>query len=203
MDIWDACEIVGTPYGPIVRLMMLTLTKEADVVGMAVKELVLDQRTNTSLWTIPSERSRTGSAMAVPLTPMATSIVLSALGRRTNEGLIFGNRKRRKLTGLSSRKALLDEWINVSRYLQPALDWKLGDIRRTFAVVMEVDQGFSRQEINLCLDLKLPSKSHGNSSVSDLGTRRQVLEAWGSLLESWLIAHSSLPEWRARRTDGA
>ena len=200
VEIWDACAIVPPSYGQIVRLMILTLAREAEILGMTTDEVTLASTDNMSLWTIPARRSRTGTTQSIPLTPPASAILARLIAQGSYTELVFRTRKGRRLGGTSSRKAALDAWIEISRISAPSFDWKLGDIRHTFEYVMQYEEGLTRREINLCLDRKAPPKSQHDSPVSDLDTRRQVLETWWSLLEGWLIEYSTLPEWRARRS---
>jgi len=200
VEIWDGCAIVPSPYGQIVRLMILTLAREAEILGMTTDEVTLASTDNMSLWTIPARRSRTGATQSIPLTPPASAILARLIAHGSYPELVFRTRKGRRLGGSSSRKAALDAWIDISRISAPSFEWKLGDIRHAFEYVMQYEKGLTRREINLCLDRKVSPDGQQDSSVSDLNTRRHVLETWWSLLEGWLIEYSTLPEWRARRS---
>ena len=200
VEIWDICPDIEQPFGSIVQLMILTMAKASDVVQMLESDLTVGRQATQHYWTIPAERSRTGTAVTIPLVDAAVDILRKQVRNSPKGSLVFQGTHDWVVTGLSSRKSTMDYWINVNRFNRLGLEWKLGDIRHTFEYVMQYEERLTRREINLCLDRKVSPDGQQDSSVSDLTTRRQVLETWWSLLEGWLIEYSTLPEWRARRS---
>jgi len=71
--IWRAANSMAYPFGPYFRLLILTLQRRAEVLGMRWAELSPDGAT----WTLPPERSKNGQAHIVHLAPEARAILAS------------------------------------------------------------------------------------------------------------------------------
>jgi len=118
--VWAAAEVVGYPYGPLFRLLILTGQREREVADMTSGELDLVAR----LWTIPAGRMKGGRAHQVPLAP-ATAALIEALPRWNAGGHLFGTTAGvTAVNGFSKAKARLDKLSGVT-------GWKLHDLRRT------------------------------------------------------------------------
>ena len=72
--VWDAAEGDGWPFGPLVKLLILTGQRLSEVGGMRWEEVDLANK----LWTLPAERVKNGERHEVPLSDAAIAI-LSAL----------------------------------------------------------------------------------------------------------------------------
>lgn len=145
--IWKACEGLGHPFGPIVRLLMLTGQRRAEVAGMAWAELDLEVK----VWRIPRERTKNGKAHEIDLSPQAVTLIekVPDVGP-----LLFPARKAPKrkdgaadrpgalsVQGFSATKRSLDSLIeDVLREADPKAEalspWRLHDLRRTAATGM-------------------------------------------------------------------
>ena len=117
--VWVACDDLGWPFGPLVRLLMLTAQRRDEVGSMQWDELDLKNKT----WTIPRERTKTDRANEVPLSQPAIDILLS-LPRRAD--LVFTVTGITSVSGFPKAKRRLDEISGVT-------DWRLHDLRRTSA----------------------------------------------------------------------
>jgi integrase len=138
--IWKASEGLGYPFGPIVKLLMLTGQRRAEVAGMAWTELDLDAAT----WRIPRERTKNAKAHEIDLSPQALA-VLKPL--RQDGPLLFPARNAPARTadpvrarpaalpvqGFSATKRRLDELVAAEGAHAP---WRLHDLRRTAATGM-------------------------------------------------------------------
>ena len=71
----------------IIRLMMLTLTRESEIGGMVRDELDLD----TGLWTLPAARAKNHKKLELTLPKEALDIV-RAIPRRLGRDHLFGKR---------------------------------------------------------------------------------------------------------------
>src|SRR5262249_19211455 len=60
---WAACDEVGWPFGPLVRLLILTAQRRDEVAGMAWPEVAPADKT----WTIPREKTKNHLAHEVQL----------------------------------------------------------------------------------------------------------------------------------------
>lgn len=70
---WRAACGMAYPFGPYFQLLILTLQRRAEVIGMRWTELSADGTT----WTLPPERSKNGQAHIVHLAPEARTILAS------------------------------------------------------------------------------------------------------------------------------
>lgn len=134
-EAWRGAVALSYPFGPFLRLLMLTLQRRGEVAGMQWGELSAD----LTLWTIPAERTKNGKAHVVHLPEQARE-VLAGLPRQKNRPLIFSTVEGRPISGFSNAKERLQAWIGrerVGRIGQsavsslPPIDWRLHDFRRT------------------------------------------------------------------------
>lgn len=120
--VWQAADIVGYPYGPIVRLLILTAQRRGEVTDMRWSEIDFEQAT----WTIPAERTKSNRKQILPLPPSAIAILTSL--PQLDEQRVFpaqGNNEN-TFSGFSRAKRRLDE-------LSHTTDWVVHDLRRTTA----------------------------------------------------------------------
>jgi integrase len=82
--LWGATDTMGYPFGPIIRLLLLTGARLREVAEMTRAEL----SENGTVWTLPASRSKNGDEHVVPLSPKASSII-KALPRIGGSGLLF------------------------------------------------------------------------------------------------------------------
>jgi len=86
-QLWKATK--DDDYGRIVRLLILTGQRRAEVGGMLWDELDLDR----GLWSLPGERTKNGEPHVVPLAPAAVAILKGVPHRARKEGVtdyVFG-----------------------------------------------------------------------------------------------------------------
>lgn len=69
--VWNACDKIDWPFGPLIRLLFLTAQRRDEVASMRWDELNLA----TKMWTIPRERTKTDNANEVPLSDSALKII--------------------------------------------------------------------------------------------------------------------------------
>ena len=105
--VWNAADVEGWPFGPLVKMLVLTGQRLAEVGGMRWEELDLEDK----LWTLPAERVKNGERHEVPLSDAAVAI-LSALPRiKTTKGFVFTTRRDAAVSGFSRAKDRLDAAI--------------------------------------------------------------------------------------------
>ncbi len=145
--VWQGATALGHPFGPIIKLLILTGQREAEVAGMAWSEINLEAET----WTIPKERTKNGRQHLVHLSAEAVEIIEAV--PRTGD-LLFPARRAparkhagkprevllRPVVGFSAAKRLLDG--AVTRKTKAALPtaslapWRFHDLRRTASTRM-------------------------------------------------------------------
>jgi integrase len=121
--IWQAASATLPPFGNIVRLLILTGQRVAEVSGMGWAELSPD----LSTWTIAASRAKNGVPHLVPLSRLAQEI-LRGLPRAGE--IIMPGRAEGAFNGFSKAKARLDTTSGVA-------DWTLHDLRRTMATGLQ------------------------------------------------------------------
>jgi integrase len=116
---WKATEQVSQPFGPLLRLLLLT--------GCRLNEIAMARRSELSddeeVLTIPAERSKNHRAHAIFLSPLAREQLASVY---TVGDLIFTTNGITPVSGWSKMKRRLDEEMGIP-------PWRLHDIRRTVA----------------------------------------------------------------------
>ncbi len=138
--VWNAADKMGYPYGPLIRLLILTGQREREVAEMSWSEIDVDKK----LWTIPAVRMKSDRAHEVPLAPEALKL-LKALPRWKKADFVFTTTDGEKpVNGFSKAKTRLDKAVAVARAkartgkddVEPEKEdflpaWVLHDLRRT------------------------------------------------------------------------
>lgn len=127
--IWNAATEMGYDYGAIIRLLILTGARRAEIGGMAWSELELDGPQPT--WTLPSARSKNHKPHTLPLLPMAANIIRS-VPRLVSRDQLFGSRSDNGFAGWDKGKQTLDARSRVT-------GWTPHDLRRTFSTKLHDD----------------------------------------------------------------
>jgi len=122
VKFWAAADSVGEPFGPLLKLLLLTGCRLNEVAGMRRTELSEDGAT----WDIPGARTKNRRPHRVPLAPLAQKILADVTGKGE---LVFTTNGRTPVSGWSKLKKRLDAAMGI-----PA--WRLHDVRRTTATGM-------------------------------------------------------------------
>ena len=115
--IWKACE---GEYGKIIKLLVMTGCRRAEIGDMRWPEIDLDR----AIVTIPASRSKNNREHTLPLMPAALDIIRS-VPQRVSRPQLFGERSHGFTRWVQDKRAL-DERSKVA-------DWNVHDIRRTVA----------------------------------------------------------------------
>lgn len=211
-EVWRAADGLGQPFGPVVRLLLLTAQRREEVAGMRWSEISADGTT----WTLPAERAKNGRAHVVHLSDLARDVLAE---RKQIEGrdLIFSTTGKTAPSGFSRPKLALDAAIVAERIKAGASEdqakvagWRFHDFRRT-AVTWMAGAGFAPH----VADKILNHVSGAISGVAAVYQRQEFLAERKAALEAW-AAHvlacgegkakdakvASLSEARARRFVG-
>jgi integrase len=153
-EAWRAAIDATSPYGTIIRLMILTGQRRGEVSGMRWSELSADLTT----WTIPRERTKNGLQHVVPLSEPARNLIramlpedereaLRVMGERcAGNALVFPGDVGTEFSGWSKSKAALDRAIieartktatNAGATVTPLMPWTVHDLRRTLATGLQ------------------------------------------------------------------
>jgi integrase len=125
--VWRAADDLGFPFGPIVKLLILTGQRRSEVGGVEWREIDLDR----AAWTIPAGRSKNKRQHTLPLSPQALEIIRD-LPRFTGLRFVFSPGKTAP-SGFSRAKTRLDGIIAELNGGEPIAPWILHDLRRSAA----------------------------------------------------------------------
>lgn len=168
--VWRAIGAMHQPFGPLLRLLVLTLVRRDEVAQMRWSEISPDLTT----WTIPGSRMKRGAAHVVAL-PEPAREALQAVPKMRGQDLVFSTTGRTPVSGFSKVKAALDAASGVT-------DWRLHDLRRTGVTAL------ARLGFDVIVADKLlahqPSNLHGAGKVYQQygfeAERKAALEAWAA-----------------------
>jgi integrase len=166
--LWKACDAIGWPFGPCVKLMMLTGARRSEAAGLRWDELSGD----LSTWTLPRERTKNKRPHVVPLAPMAREVLASA-PRIDGSQLVFTTNGTTPISGWSKLKARLDAAMGAG-------SWRLHDVRRSVVTGM-VELGVLPHVVEMVVNHVSGHKSGvaGVYNKSELkAERRAALERW-------------------------
>ena len=189
--VWQAAEALDWPFGPIVKLLLLTGARRDEVAGMRWSEISLNERS----WTIPKDRSKNDRARMIPLSDAAMAILQSLphIGDRVD--FVFSTTGRTAVSGFSRMKSTIDGLI-AERLREEAedrgdvanamSDWILHDLRRTLATNL--------QRLGVRLEVTEAVLNHVSGSRAgvvgvyqrhDWATeKRQALDVWARRLDA-------------------
>jgi len=178
--VWRAATQLPAPYGPIIRLLILTGARRDEVGGMRKDEL----GDGSTAWTLPAARSKNRREHLVPLSPAAQD-VLAALPKFGASPFIFGG-GRAAPGAFGKIKPMLDASIAALNGGGPIPHWTLHDIRRSVATGLA--------ELNIAphvIEAVLNHKSGEIKGVAAIYNRysyaaekRSALEAWARKIEA-------------------
>jgi integrase len=180
--LWQACDNVGWPFGPLVKLLMLTAQRRDEVANLAWEEIDLVKRA----WTIPRHKAKNGRAHEVSLSG-ATVAVIGSLPH-IGDGLVFTTTGDTAVSGFSRSKRRLDAAMLAAKRAEIGLrkgdaipNWTLHDLRRTATTGM-ARLGFPPHVVEKVLN-------HASGTIRGVAAvynrfayaeeRRAALEAWG------------------------
>lgn len=131
--LWKASLDEPVPFGPGIRLLLLTLQRRDEVFSADVAEFDL----NSATWTIPAARAKNGVVHIVPLSVAALAEVKSLIGDR-RDGKLFPARGRAEHapSGFSRSWARIREAVETE-LKRPVERFTMHDLRRTGATGMQ------------------------------------------------------------------
>jgi integrase len=209
-EIWLAADNVASPYGTIIRLLILTGQRRGEVAGIAWSELSDDWMT----WTIPGERTKNSVPHTVPLSAPARDLVKSLLpydedaakralkDRCAVRLLVLPGAAGTPFAGWSKAKRALDKAITDARAKgatigrasdAPLVPWTVHDLRRTVATGL--------QRLGVRLEVTEAILNHISGSRAGItgvyqrhdwaAEKRAALEAWATHVTAVLAGQIS------------
>jgi integrase len=188
--IWRAAGGLGYPFGPFVRLLILTGARREEAAALPWDEL----RQGEAMWSLPAERAKNGLASGIPLSSRAVDEI-STLAKRKGKadkwprrGLLFTTTGETSVSGYSRAKKRLDAKIAKLNDGDSLAHWKLHDLRRTLATGM--------QRLGVRFEVTEAILNHVSGSRSGVAgvyqrhdwalEKRAALQAWSDHIERLL-----------------
>lgn len=163
MQVWPALELVGWPYGQILRLIMLTAQRPGEVARMRWADLDLDAAT----WHQHADATKTEEAILVPLSSMAMDII-RPLPRLPGQ-FVFPGR------GGDKPASNIDRGRDRAQKIAGIAHWTPHDLRRTAATQLG-KLGATDELVDRILNHALP-RVRGTYNVHGyLNEKREALE---------------------------
>jgi integrase len=195
-EIWRAAAGLGYPFGPAIKLLILTAARRDEIGGMSiggirVAELDLAEDGGEGCWTLPAARSKNGHAIRTPLCASATNIFAKALMARTVDGpFVFTTTGVSAISGWSRAKSRIDEAISAARVeagnAAPMEPWRLHDLRRSFAThacdLLEIDPAVADRCLNHVGASTTSTVSRIYARNEMYAQRREALSQWAELV---------------------
>jgi integrase len=126
---WSACEEVGHPFEPLLKLLLITGARREEAARMTAEELSDDRE----MWTLPPSRTKNKREHRVPLPPLARELI----GSSPTSGFLFTTtRGKTPVSGFSKIKSRLDARMRAASSKKAIPLWRIHDLRRTAATGM-------------------------------------------------------------------
>jgi integrase len=191
--LWRATENSGWPWGPFVRMLILTMQRRQEVAEMDWSEIDLDARR----WTLPADRAKNDQEHVIPLTSLALA-ELQLLGPK-RKGLVFTTTGTTPVSGFfKGRSALHKDMILYLKAKQieeggnpgeiDVPNWRLHDIRRTGATHLQslrVPVEVTESVLNHISGTRAGVAGIYNRYKYD-DEKRNALDAWDAKLQALL-----------------
>lgn len=183
--VWRVAEKTPYPYGPLIRMLILTGQRRSEVADAVWSEFDLDKldpnlRKAAAEWIIPASRMKMKKRHLVPITDEMAEELADLPRFRSGPHLFSANNGVRSVNGFAKAKDRIDELTG------PLAHWTFHDLRRT------VRTNLSRIP-TIDTETRERMIAHAQSKISqtyDLydhsPQKRRGFELWGALLHTIL-----------------
>lgn len=173
-QIWQAAEFLGYPFGPYIRLLILTAQRRTEVASMRWDDLDLD----AGMWTIPAADTKGERRHFVPLSAAAVQTLkpLPRLGVH-----VFTTDGRTHMANYAKVKIRLDAYVAASGGRVAA--WRLHDLRRSAATHM-VRLGIREEVVGRVLNHAVKGVTARVYALHSYAPeKRQAMDIWAGDVE--------------------
>lgn len=179
--LWRVADGEAAPWGPAIKLLILTGARRSEVFQADRSEFDLD----AGEWTIPPDRSKNGVANVVPLSPLAIE-VLASIAPAASGPKLFPSRANaeRGASGYSKMQARFRASVDKDLKREAGRHWQMHDIRRTVATGL--------QRIGVRFEVTEAVLNHVSGSKSGIAgvyqrhdwkaEKREALEKWATFI---------------------
>jgi integrase len=176
--VWNAAEVFGCPFGPLVQMLILTGQRLRQVAGMRWEEVDRLEEPNP-FWRTPGDRMKGKREHELPLSPSAADLLSSIRKLAISEEYVFATHssdgETMPMNWFSKPKARLDRLSGVA-------DWRLHDLRRTVATNLE-HMRIERITISTILAHRIPGVPEIYTCADRRDRMRIALENWSARVE--------------------
>jgi integrase len=185
-DLLRALDADRGIFAPLLRVLLLTGQRRAEVAGMRWSEL-RDLEDDQTLWEIPGSRTKNKQSHLVPLVPAVRDILIAL--PRTGD-LVFTTTGETAVSGFGKVKARIDAWMTqerAERGLDAIPPWTLHDLRRTMVTVMNEELSVAPHVVEAVVNHMSGLAKAGVAGVHNralyLNDRRCALEMWSDYVQ--------------------
>jgi integrase len=113
--IWAGAEALGYPFGPLIKMLILTAQRRSEVSGLRWEEIA------GKAWKLPDSRAKRGKGHLVPLSPQALAILeeLPRVGDKPSLAFTTGRRQTKPEPGQKAAAVPVSGWSRM----KDRLDW--------------------------------------------------------------------------------
>lgn len=131
--VWIAAGDLPPPWRQFFRSAILTGKRRGELSRARWQDINLDN----ALWEIPASATKNGKVDVVPLSDVARGIFVSlrAASNHHDAEYVFAGRRNAPIANFSKMKRTLDNIVGKNSGHIP--DWRIHDLRRTFATRMQ------------------------------------------------------------------
>ena len=174
--LWAAAEAMRYPYGPLLKMLLITGQRRSEVSEARWSEFDLAKK----LWVIPPARMKTNAAHEVPLSDEAMKVLVSLPRFNRGDALFSSTYGVKPVNGFARAKEILDREMTARLPIAPS-PYVLHDIRRS------VRTHLSALPIpDLVRELVISHTKPGLHRVYDqhryIVEKRHALDLWGARL---------------------
>ena len=173
-------------FGPLIRVLLLTGQRRAEVAGMRWSE-VRNLDASDALWEIPGERTKNKQSHLVPISPPVRKTIR---GMPKVGDLVFTTTGETPVSGFGRAKERVDSRICAMRETDGLANmsaWTLHDLRRTMVTVMNEHLGVAPHVVEAVVNHMSGLAKAGVAGVYNralyLEDRRLALQGWAKYVD--------------------
>jgi integrase len=194
-EMWNAAGGMDYPFGPAIRLLILTAWPREEVAALQVEDLVQGPRGPLLRRLNHRTSDRLAAGGFLPISDAAREELDMAVSRlQTGSLYVFSGTGKTPISGWSKAKRRLDDLVQSDRVRRsgtgtaPMPAWRFSDLRRSFAEIVADRLKVYTTVIECCLGRtsKITSELERDWAASEhmLDEMATTLESWAALVQN-------------------